>query len=357
MIIGVDVREGVRPQRAGKGEYVHQLVTELIKHTEHKFVLFTDAPVPTGWNRAHVRTLRLPASPWLWQLLTVAHLEFVRSVDVYLSTTSLIVPALARSRPVVTVLFDFVSFLFPATHFSKAVLWEKLFMRPALRFSRHLLVISEHTKQDATRLFGVASNKMTVTHLAPAFSAQQTEIEPLAQPTILFVGTLEPRKNLGTLIEAFNQLRNDGVDANLVLAGRWGWQGEVIREAIAASPHADQITVMGHVPDHHKLSLYRRATVLAFPSLYEGFGMPPLEAMSVGLPVVASHTSSLPEVVGEAGVLVSPTSPTELSSALKSLLTSPAQLARFSELGRQRADRFSWSRTARLTLDALQQFK
>jgi glycosyltransferase involved in cell wall biosynthesis len=353
MRIGIDIREGVKPNRAGKGEYVYQLVTQLIKHTEHQFVLFGDGRFPTEWKLPHIQSKIWVGPSWWWQIIAVLQLNFGSLVDVYLSTTSVIVPALTWRVPVVTVLFDFVSFLFPTNHQFKAVWLEKIWMRPAIERSRRLLAISESTKSDAVKLFGVNPDKITVSYLGSATSLEESPITLPDSPAILFVGTLEPRKNIAVLVESFNQLRRQNITCSLVLAGSWGWQSEGIRSAITSSPYTADIKVLGYVTEAQKTFLYKHAAVLAFPSHYEGFGMPPLEAMSLGLPVVTTKISSLPEVVGEAGLLVSPDSVSELTLALQQVLADAALRQRLIRAGLAQSQRFSWQNTADVTLRVL----
>ena len=354
MIIGIDVREGARSERAGKGEYVYQLVTHLITHAEQRWVLFSDTDLPVEWQQPQIKRVVIKTSAWLWQLRVFWYLEILRPVDVYFSPTSLILPAVVRSIPVVTALMDFVSFLFPGRHDLKAVILEKWWMRPALRYSRNLLAISEHTKQDAVRLFGTRPDKIIVTPLAASFG-QKEETYPLpARPTILCVGTLEPRKNIERVIAAFNLIKPQVLEAQLTLVGRWGWQSDGIRQAIAESPYKDDIKVLEHISNAQKKSIYQQATVLVFPSLYEGFGLPPLEAMSVGLPVVVSERASLPEVVGEAGLMVDPLSVPSIAAAILKVLQHPEVAANLRRLGLARARLFSWDKTAAETLKVLQ---
>lgn len=357
MIVGIDVRAGARAQLAGKGEYVYNLLPQLVQRSQHSFVLFLDqAPCPEWKKLSRVRfvILKLPAG--LWQLLMFLYIEFMRPVDIYFSTTSLIIPALMRSVPTVTTLFDFVSFLFPRRHQYRAVILEKLWMKPAIHYSRALLAISEHTKKDAIKLFGANPSKITVTPLAPP---PDLGSEPMDIPTsnaVLFVGTLEPRKNIVCLINAFNQVRAEGTSANLILAGKWGWHNQDIKSAIADSPFRSDIRVLGHVSSAQRQWLYQQARVLVFPSLYEGFGLPPLEAMAAGTPVITSNISALPEVVGKAAIMVDPSSSDELGRAINQVLKDLGLRQRLQIQGRDRAKLFNWQKTADLTLGVLNRF-
>ena len=354
MVIGIDAREGAKSRRAGKGEYVYQLITALIPNTQHQLVLFLDQDPPAEWKKSNVRCLVWKISAWAWQWRVFWYLELLRPVDVYLATTSLIIPALVRSVPIVTALMDFVSFLFPDQHNLKAVVLEKIWMRPALRYSRKLIAISENTKQDAVRLFRVEPHKITVTYLAASFS-QDTKTYPLPRrPIILFVGTFEPRKNLERVIAAFNQIKPLVPEALLILVGHWGWQSQAIKQAIQENPYQADIKILTDVDNSQKRSVYQQAKVLVFPSLYEGFGLPPLEAMACGVPVITSRSSSLPEVVGDAGILVDPTSVGEIADALQKILLKPELAIALGQQGQIRAAQFTWSKTALRTLKILE---
>lgn len=353
MIIGVDVREGVREKRAGKGEYVYQLIGQLIKSSEHKFVLFSDMEVPQEWKQANVKTIIFNSRSFIWQLKTFLYLEFLRPVDVYFSTTSLIIPSLVRSLPVITTLFDFVSFLFPDQHQRRAVILEKMWMKLAIKASRRLLAISEHTQKDAIKLFNVNPKKITVTYLAASFNKRQEEIKLGWEDIILFIGTLEPRKNLVRLVRAFNKLRSDNIITKLLLVGRWGWQSDAIKREIEQSQFKNDIRVLGYVKSSQKKSLYQQAKILAFPTLYEGFGMPVVEAMVMGVPVITSNVSSLPEVAGDAAVLVNPESEEDIYGAFKKILTNKEFAQQLINKGHNQVLKFNWENTAKITLDVL----
>lgn len=169
---------------------------------------------------------------------------------------------------------------------------------------------------------------------------------------VLALGTLEPRKNLAPLVEAFEQVaaRHPQLPLRLVIAGAQGWQTEPLLERLRHSPARQAIQLAGHIADGELASLYSTATLLAYPSLHEGFGLPPLEAMACGTPVLCADRSSLPEVVGTAALTVDPASPVALATGLERLLLEPGLAARLGRAGLERAARFSWGRTVEQTL-------
>ena len=172
----------------------------------------------------------------------------------------------------------------------------------------------------------------------------------IEEPYILFVGQIQPRKNISGLVEAYEALAKKDKDLQLVIGGGHGWLQEPILRRISASKFAKRIIVTGRVPDEILPSLYWHAQVFVLPSFYEGFGMPVLEAMACGTPVVTSNVSSLPEIAGAAAVLVDPNNVSELAIGIQSARENREQLK---SAGRQQVQRFSWQRTAQATWDVI----
>jgi glycosyltransferase involved in cell wall biosynthesis len=222
--------------------------------------------------------------------------------------------------------------------------------RMSVRRARRVITISQSTKRDVVRNFGVAPERVVVVPcgVEEAFLAERPDPLPFQLPDkfILHIGTLEPRKNLVRLVHAFSRLKHRNLPHKLVLAGAKGWYTGEIMQAIQASDAREEIILLGYVAPEHKPALYRAADVFVFPSLYEGFGLPPLEAMASRTAVVASNASSLPEVVGEAGILVDPQDENALADALLSVLTNSALRENLRQRGYERAKTFSWSATA-----------
>lgn len=227
--------------------------------------------------------------------------------------------------------------------------------------SDHVICVSESTRRDFLRCSpSTPENQVHVTPLAAS-----PDLQPVSDPAalanlreqlnlkesdqvILSLCTLEPRKNLTTLIQAFEQLQHhcDGSSIKLVLAGSLGWKTTTLTEQLRTSTAADSIIVSGHIPDHQLACLYSLADIFVYPSVYEGFGLPPLEAMQCGTPVIVGNTSSLPEVVGDAAVIIDPRSPSELQRTLGEVLGSAQQRADLRAAGLKRASQFSWHKTA-----------
>ncbi|MCX7622031.1 MAG: glycosyltransferase family 4 protein, partial [Acidimicrobiales bacterium] len=168
-------------------------------------------------------------------------------------------------------------------------------------------------------------------------------------PYVLALSTVEPRKDLPTLVEAFDQLARRHRDLRLVIAGPDGWGSSALETAIAACPSdvRDRIVRLGWLGDRDRAELMRQAAVLAYPSIYEGFGLPPLEAMAVGTPVVTTTAGALPETTGGAALLVEPGQPDQLADALAQVLEDPSLAAELRKRGFRNAERYSWDITAR----------
>ncbi len=230
----------------------------------------------------------------------------------------------------------------------------------ALYHAERIIAVSEATREDVVSHLPVSRRRVHVVHegIDPRFTADAAGDPPaldLPERYLLFVSTLEPRKNVAAIVRAFTLLAEWGYPGHLVLVGRWGWRTESIRAQLAASAVRDRIVHLDYVERSLLPHLYRRADVLLFPSLLEGFGLPILEAMACGTPVVTSGRSAMPEVAGPAAVYVDPDRPQGIASAVQALLEDDRHRERLIALGRERAARFSWRESAAATAQVLRQ--
>jgi len=267
--------------------------------------------------------------------------------------------------PLVLTVHDLCCDLYPEFFSLKQRVWHRAVDPCALaRRAAAVLAVSETTKRDVVERWGVPPERVTVTlegaplragRRAPADDAAVRSRFKLPERYILHVGALEPRKNHLGLLDAYYQIRPQARfnGLGLVLAGPGGWNNGAILKAIRNSPYRNDIRLLGFVSESDRAALYRQASVFAFPSFYEGFGLPPLEAMDAGVPVVASHAGAVGEVVGDAGILIDPYRPSELADALASVLDSPSLASLYAERGRLRAARFDWTDSAKKTEDAI----
>jgi len=280
----------------------------------------------------------------------------IRSADlVHAMSASAVPPTAHGQRLVVTVhdlAFDRYPKLFPRAW--RAVY--RLGLRATVRRADAIVTPSRSTAEDVRSRTNIDPRKLHVVPEAAALPAGQVDVgEALARlkvrtPYVLFVGTIEPRKNLVRLVRAYRRVAATGVPHALVLAGPLGWHHEgLMRELALEGP--GEIAMTGALAAADLDAIYRAADAFVYPSLYEGFGLPVLEAMGRGIPVVASTTSALPEVTGDAALGVNPRSVREIAAAIASLVGDVALAERLAAGGRLQAERFSWDRTARMTLE------
>ena len=360
MRIGIDARI-VHYARGGISNYVSRLLALLpaLDAGADFYALHSRkdrAPPARGsnfypvacWTPAHHRLER-------WTLGA----EAVRLRLDLLHSPDFIPPAFGYRRSVITVhdlnFVHYPQFLTVESrrYYNQQIEW-------AVRRADHILADSYATKSDLVSLLGVPPEKTTAIHLAadpsfrPLLKAEVAEVTAqydLEPGYLLCVGTLEPRKNIPGLLRAYRSLLDSQVtDAPLVLVGGTGWLYDEIFEQVERLHLTEQVRFLHAVPDGDLVRLYNGAGVLAMPSFYEGFGLPPLEAMACGTPVVVADRASLPEVVGEAGLLVHPDDPDDIAQALARVLTEEPLRERMRELGLAQAARFSWEKTARETL-------
>lgn len=243
-------------------------------------------------------------------------------------------------------------------------------VQKCLTWTDLIITVSESSKRDIVEYLEVAPEKIHVTPLASKFfSVTSFDISPksheekkpneeelrftFSNPYILYVSTIEPRKNVIGLIKAFNYLKDKfHIEHELVLVGKKGWSYEPVFRTIAESSWREQIHYLDYLSDDALPLLYANADVFAYPSYYEGFGLPVLEAMTLGTPVVTSNTSSLPEVVGDAAVLIDPQDPFHLADGLLKVISSPSLRNELIRKGKAQAALYSWERTAKETLKA-----
>jgi glycosyltransferase involved in cell wall biosynthesis len=254
--------------------------------------------------------------------------------------------------PMVLTIHDLAFMRMPEVYNFKWRMWHKL-VRPKIMAQRAAAIIvpSKATAEDVVELMGIPNEKIYVIphgHNGVDNSAVTLPLPNVVRkPYLLFVGTIEPRKNVEAIVEAFTQVHRQHPDLSLVLAGPWGWKTAAVRKAIASSNARESIRVLNYVSDNERLALYQSATALVWPSWYEGFGFPVVEAMAAGCPVIAGATSSLFEVAGDAALLVRPYDQAGLVQAIENVVSDEKLRQTLVERGHARAAHFSWQETAR----------
>lgn len=365
MRVGIDARL-VYYSQAGIGQYILHLVDGLaaVDH-ENEYVLLQSRKDNTTilekpnfrrvslWTPSHHRLERHSLNVELMRL----GLDVLHSPD-------FIPPHRPSCKSVITV-HDLAFLLYP--HFlTRESARYYGHIDQAVRWTDHIISVSESTKRDTIQHLGVAEDKITVVHEAanPIFRPVDRE-EATEQvrnrhgvdgPYILFVSTIEPRKNVPSLVRALWQIQECyKEDVRLVLAGGRGWLFEDAFAMVEELKLDGRVHFLGRVSSEDLLYLYNAAQMLAHPAFYEGFGLPPLEAMACGLPVIVSNVASLPEVVGDAALLVDPHDVDELTFAMWRVLNDPDLCQEMREKGLKQAGCFSWERAARETAAIYQQ--
>lgn len=321
---------------------------------------FPNGEAPERWMREHwveelpetIKTL-YPR----WDLLGRPGLPpSLAAADLVHATNHAAVPPAGDAQKLVVTIHDLAFEYFPGLFPRPWRLLYKAGLRAAVRRADAILTPSRSTAEDVLSRTRVDPRKLYVVPLAASLPPGTLDAgEVLARlkiprPFVLFVGTLEPRKNLVRLVRAYRRVAATGLPHALVLAGPLGWHHEsLMRELALQGP--GEILMTGQLSPDELDAVYRAADAFVYPSLYEGFGLPVVEAMARGLPIVTSATSSIPEVAGDAALAVDPRSVRDIAQAIEQILTDPELSGRLAASARSRAERFSWDETARLTLE------
>lgn len=368
MIIGLEAERANLPNPTGVERYAAELIKHLAKiDTTNQYILYFRAP-PAQWFLDLPSNFKCKVMPFpkFWTQLRLSWEAITYPVDVMMILASAL-PLIHPKNSIATV-HDIAFEMFPkafTTFMRKYLQWSTRF---AVKSARKIVSVSQSTKNDLVRVYGADPNKIEVIHLG--FDASQyspknyQQVQPVLdkwnlvyQKYLLFVGTLQPRKNILKLTEAFELLRkNNRIEEKLVIVGGKGWLWEPIYDKIQ-SVKDGSLVYLNYVSDTDLKTLYAGASLLTLPALYEGFGLPPLEAMASGVPVVVSNISSLPEVVGDAGKLVDPNSVESIRNGILEVLVDQELRHKMIEGGLLQAKKFTWEECARKTLTLIESFK
>ncbi len=362
MKVGLMARS-LRPPLTGIGRYTLNLaraVSSQLPADSLRLYLTQDA-IPLNGLQCERRQAPIPTPHELLRVLweqTAVPID-CRDLDVYHSP-SYTLPLVTNCPRIVTI--HDLALLNPRFHNTRLHLYLRLQTSLALRRADAVITVSRATERELHKRYPRLSPKVHVIYpgLDPLFAARPSQaavqrfLKERGQdkPYVLFVGALEPRKNIVRLIKAFElAVQESNLPHDLVLCGPLGWRFAPILEALESSPVRDRIKRLGFVEDSALPLWYAGADVFVYPSLLEGFGFPALEAMAMGTPVITSDVSSLPEVVGDAGITVSPRSTKGLAAAIQEVLTDESLASRLREAGPTRAARFDWEEAGRRTID------
>lgn len=383
MRIGIDCRHILHPdggEGAGVGHYVHHLVTSLLAEPdENEYVLFFDnhdvaeakREIVGRDPRVTVRVLPFRsfrrALPFVYSHMVVASVFERERLDV-LHGPANVVPLFYRRPWVVTVhdvaIYDHPEW-FPAGSLGSQSFSKSVLVPHSLAHAERVIAVSHTTKRDVMRIFGLHSRKIDVIYEGAEIAARGGDVAAVLRrhglvegEYALYLGTIEPRKNVAVAIGAFVHAARRGwipEHATFAVAGARGWKERPVFDAIERANAAlgrERVRYLGYLPHGDKHAVLASAATFVFPSLYEGFGLPVVEAMAAGVPVIASDTSALAEVCGDAAILVAPYDEEGFVHALRRVWNDDAVVGGLRRLGTERGRSFDWRRTARETLES-----
>jgi len=352
-------------KRTGVNNYLYNLIKNMIvngKADEISLIHYekSDDPIYSKVNDIIIpeKPLKLTSALGIPQAVKNADIDILHvPVHWYNQITPFVFNR--KIKKVLTV-HDLTPILFPEMHTRET----NLTWRSSLKFIKNrtniMICVSESTKTDCVKLLNIPEKRLRVIPLSadeqykPLKNKKQIHDELKQEynidfPFILFVGTLEKRKNVPTLIKSFYKLKKSKVDHKLVVVGGKGWKYTKIFDLIEELNLKNEVIFTDYVSDEYLVKLYNAADLFVYPSLYEGFGLPPLEAMACGCPVITSNTSSLPEVVGDAGIMIDPNDINSLTESMLKILTNNQLREEMSKKSLERAKMFSWKKTAKET--------
>ncbi len=362
MRIGIDVSR-LREEKRGVGHYLFNLLENISRlDKEDEFYLYSPRPIkfyPAQGGNWHYRFGHLPLPGSFWFQTEGKRFIQKDKIDVFFGSCDILPLGLPKEVKKVLVVHDLVFVLYPETMANYNRFVHKLFFAKSIKASDTIIAVSQATKRDIVKYFRVEPEKIFVIYegVKEIFSPSEEEKilnlrqrYDLLKPYILNVGTLEPKKNHITLLKAFARLK---VDWDLVIIGKKGWKAEGFFSALKELRIDERVKILGYLPAEDLPLFYAGAEIFVFPSLYEGFGLPVLEAMACGTPVICSNVSSLPEVGGDAVLYFNPSSVEELVSQIERLIGDSNLKEKLKEKGKKRAKEFNWQKTAEETLKVL----
>jgi len=369
--IGIDGNEANVDSRVGIGQYAFQVLSSINKlvtsdkknyRDVHIEVFLKKPPKPDLPNKSSIwKYTVFGPQPFWTQVALPAHLVLHRDNDVFFSPSHY-APRFSPCPSVVSIM-DLSFLTFPELFTKKDLLQLNRWTMYSVNRASHIFTISEFSKNEIIAKYRIPNNLITVTY--PGFNRELFKPEKVQQdvkvkekyglnkPYVLFVGTLQPRKNLIRLIQAINILKHKNINILLVVVGKKGWLYEEIFKEVDVLKLKNQIRFCDYVDDSELASLYRGASCFVLPSLYEGFGIPVVEAMASGCPVIVGNTSSLPEVVGDSAQTVDAHNSEKIASKIAEIYNNDTVRKTLIQKGLKRAQLFDWNRCAEKTLEVL----
>ncbi|MBL7204396.1 MAG: glycosyltransferase family 4 protein [Desulfobacteraceae bacterium] len=359
MKIGVDARP-LSYQLTGIGVYLKHLLDEIQKiDHQNDYYLISNGPIDYDlnnprWSKVAGRLNRKLLST-LWMQVNVPIIAAKMNFDLFWGSRHHLPLLLSPGIKTVVTVHDVVNRLYPGTMALPNLLVERSLMKLSLKRAGAIIADSRSTAADIKNKLGINTNKIDTIHLGtPVFPREpKRDLEQrnsIPSKYFLFVGSLDPRKNFERIFKAFERLKPLSQGLHLVIVGGEGWKNKKFLKMIRTHPLKTHIHITGYLLRDRLVSYYENAICLMFPSLYEGFGLPILEGMSCGTPVITSDTSSMPEIAGDAALLVDPYDIGAIADAMNSLMRDNQLRERLIIRGFERVKQFSWRKSAEQTL-------
>jgi len=351
MLIGINAVAAFKQPRTGVEEYVYQLIKHLVllkESRKHNFVLYVsdnsnfDFHLPDNFK---IKRLKWPFAMWTQLRLSA---EIIKNKPEVFFIPVHVLPFVHPKNSVVTIHgleYEYYPEMYPSNHL-KYLRWSTKY---ALKNAQKIIVVSENTKNDLMKFYGANPEKIKVVH--HGVNLLKSEVgNKKSEKNILFIGRLETKKNIDGLIKAFNLLKKKyQVPHKLIIAGTEGYGFKEIIKNVKN----DDIIFPGYVPEKEKMLLLEKAEMFVFPSFYEGFGIPILEAQAARCPVITSNISSMPEVAGDGAILIDPNNVEQITEAMYKIINDNDFRKRLIQEGYQNTKRFSWEKCAQETSEIL----
>ena len=363
MLIGINASSALKENPTGVEEYAYQLIKHLAVIPEsraHRFILYLNPNLKSSRlkdfeNLPENFQIKFLNFPFLWTQIRLAWEMLISNIDVLFIPVH-ILPMVHPKKSVAAfhgLEYEYFPELYP--------FWHRIYLRwstkYALKKSAKIIAVSENTKRDLARIYGASPDKVSVIYhgIEKVLSIKYHVLSIKKENHILYIGRIELKKNILGIIESYNKFRTQNPERKnqLVLAGGKGFGWVKIVQKIEASEFMKDIFLRGYVSEEEKNELMKNSAVFLFPSFYEGFGLPILEAQGAGVPVIASNTSCLPEIAGRGAVFVDPKSSAEIAQALEKVLSNETLRQNLIQDGFENVKRFSWEKCARETLKLL----
>lgn len=356
MKIAIDARTAIG-QKAGKGFVTENLILEILaQDKKNDYYLLSDQPLKLHLPRK-LRRVIISKPSLLWHFAALREIKKL-GIDLFIAPGSYLIPAFCRMKnlKIILIVHDLVAFLFPAQHQKKATIIERLTLKRAAKRADQIITISEATKKDLVRLYPDVKKKTQASLIS--FNPHFKNLRLKKGKFFLFIGTLEPRKNISNMIKAYSLLPEKiRRQYPFYLVGKKGWYYQGFFDLTKELGLEKQVQFLGYLPNQEVVKMMNKATVFLFPSLYEGFGMPILEAQNCGTPVITSGRSSMKEIAGDSALLVNPENPKDIARQMRKLVGDSRLRQKLNKAGIKNAKKYSWKKFVKPFVDIIRRYE